>query len=181
MKETNKKTWKLTATLLAIILLVSCSHNYTPDTLDLSFYQWNQWPDEQSRPDSEAGAHPPSCGWDVMHRGIGTLVRIPATLRDYRGVSWYHCRFTLPENWENRKIAFEFEGAGPEVEVYLNEELIGERHDSAGPFKLDVTDRIFYTRDNHLAVRISDPKGKGGITGNILVRSDDGQESLSGE
>lgn len=160
-------------TLLWILLLASCSHRYAPDTLDLSFYQWNQWPDRQAGGAGEDQEHSPSCGWEEMKRGIGKLVRIPATLEDYGGVTWYHCRFSLPENWRDRQIVFDFQGAGPRVEVYLNEELVGQEHSEGRPFKLDVTGRIYYTRDNHLAIRINDPDGTGGISGTILVRAGD--------
>ncbi len=65
--------------------------------------------------------NPPSCGWEKLHRGNGKLVRIPAIIEDYAGISWYHCRFTLPELWQEKQIVLMFDAAGPEVEVYLNE------------------------------------------------------------
>lgn len=151
--------------------MISCSHKYDSDILNLSFYQWNQWPD------AEAGIsqhsllqNPPSCGWEELHRGNGKLVRIPATIDDYSGISWYHCRFTLPELWQKKQIVIEFEAAGPEAEVYLNEMLVGTHVGNNEPFDIDVTDRIYYTLDNHLAIRITDPEGLGGI-GNIEVKS----------
>ena len=173
---------KLSLSLVVMSGLFSCSHKYNSDILDLSFYQWNQWPDKEAKW-QKASAHdpsevlsgklsnPPTCGWEVLHRGNGKLVRIPAVLKDHVGVSWYHCRFTLPEVWEHRKIVLRFEDAGPEVEVYLNEEFIGFFRDGDTPFELNVTGRIYYTRDNHLAIRITDPFGGGGITGNITVKS----------
>jgi len=174
------KRWSL---LLVLLLpLISCSHKYNSDILDLSFYQWNQWPDpeadwsevsiyEQTDHISGMPPNPPTCGWEVLHRGNGKLVRIPAVLSDHVGVSWYHCRFTLPEIWEDRKIALIFEAAGPEAEVYLNAELLGYFRDSKTPFELYVTDQIYYVRDNHLAIRITDPFGGGGISGKITVKS----------
>ena len=152
---------------LIIPLLLSCSHKYASDILDLAFYQWNQWPDLETELTSGA----PTCGWEVLHRGNGNLVRIPASITDYHGVSWYHCRFTLPELWEHKKIALIFEGAGPEVEVYLNEKLVGTHNGSELPFSMDITDVVYYTLDNHLAIRINDPDGGGGITGTISAKS----------
>lgn len=174
------KKWSLLLVLLTS--LISCSHKYDSDILDLSFYQWNQWPDsdadwsevsvhEQSHDPSNMLSNPPTCGWEVLHRGNGILVRIPAVLMDHVGVSWYHCRFTLPEIWEERKIVLIFEAAGPEVEVYLNEELLCYFQDRNTPFELNVTDQIYYVRDNHLAIRITDPFGGGGIGGNITLKS----------
>jgi len=160
--------------LIALLsFLISCSHKYNSDVLDLSFYQWNQWPDKEAV-FSSLPFNSPTCGWEVLHRGNGNLVRIPATIEDYSGVSWYHCRFTLPEIWEHRKIVMSFEGAGPEVEVYLNKALVSNQS-GGNPFQVDLTDQIFYTLDNHLAIRINDPEGGGGISGNILVISSVGE------
>jgi len=174
------KKWSLLLVLLTP--LISCSHKYNSDILDLSFYQWNQWPDSdadwseasiysQSEAVEMHPSNPPTCGWEVLHRGNGKLVRIPVVLMDHVGVSWYHCRFTLPEIWEERKIVLRFEAAGPQVEVYLNEKLLGFFQDRNTPFELDVTNQIYYVRDNHLAIRITDPLGGGGVSGNISVKS----------
>lgn len=168
--------------LVLLNLVLSCSHKYTSGQMDLSFYQWNQWPDEEatwsgdslrttSGDLSPASAHPPSCGWEVLHRGNGRLVRIPASIEDYTGVSWYHCRFTLPDLWDGKKIGLRFEAAGPQVEVYLNEQLVGTQTGHQATFDLDVTGIIYYTRDNHLSIRITDPTGGGGIDGNIWAHT----------
>lgn len=167
--------------LFSLFFFTSCSLKYNSDTLDLSFYQWNQWPDKdatwsidtldiQHLDLSEFPAQPPTCGWEELHRGNGRLVRIPAALPGYKGVSWYHCRFTLPELWHEKQIEFLFDSTGPRVEVYLNEALEGYQNGGNGTFKLDVTETIYYTRDNHLAIRITDPDGTGGM-GNLIVKS----------
>ncbi len=161
--------------------MISCSHKFNSDVLDLSFYQWNQWPDTeagysqdllkaQSDEMSSLSTNPPSCGWEVLHRGNGKLVRIPAVIEDYSGISWYHCRFTLPDLWQQKQIVFMFEAAGPRVEVYLNETLVGTHLGNHIPFDIDVTNQIYYSRDNHLVIRITDSEGIGGI-GHLVVKS----------
>lgn len=164
--------------VLIIPMLISCKHVYESDELDLSFYQWNQWPDEEVVLSKESNDNPPSCGWDVLHRGNGSLVRIPATIEGYKGVSWYHCRFTLPELWASKDIILMFDGAGPEVEVYLNEIFVGNYYGNNEPFDLDVTGTIYYTLDNHLAIRITDPEGGGGMTGILVVKSKEAPGNL---
>jgi hypothetical protein len=159
------------------ILLSSCSHKYDPDKLDLAFYQWNLWYDTGA----ESGQRGPSCGWEDLHRGMGELVRIPALAADHfpekqeQGVLWFHCRFTLPENWEDRKIHLQITGAAPETKLFLNEELIADFTDEVAVFELDVSDRIFYTRDNHLALKILTAPGMEwngeGISGGVVVKS----------
>ena len=162
--------------MLLLFLLVSCSHKYDPDILNLDFYQWNLWEDTTNTDDLL-----PSCGWEDFERGKGKLVRIPASLEEHfpehelSGVFWYHCRFTLPDKWEELPISLFFESASPIINVFLNEEEVGSFHVEEGSFEVDVTDQIYYTRDNHLAIRISMVDGEGqrkesGITGTILVK-----------
>ena len=169
-------------------LLWSCSHDYESNTLDLGFYQWNFWADPEAQWDNgqtmdtsyltgETAVHPPSCGWDVLHRGNGKLVRIPATVgvhfsNDYTGVLWFHSRFTLPEIWAGTDITLAFEGISGKAEIYLNEKLVGNQFQSNDPFSLDLTGQIYYTRDNHLSIRITDSNpGGGGVTGKITLKS----------
>ena len=173
--------------LLILLLLISCSHDFDSDTLDLGFYQWNFWTDEKagrngetgseaSAGDIEAQPHAPSCGWEVLHRGNGKLVRIPATVGDhfspdFAGVVWFHTRFTLPEVWAGTTITLSFGGVDGHTEVYLNENLVGTQAVTGDPFSLE-PDGIYYTRDNHLSIRIyNDHPGQAGITGKILLKS----------
>ena len=163
----------------AVLLLLthpSCSHKFEPNVLDLDFYQWNLWYDASQ----DSHMQEPSCGWDDLHRGMGKLVRIPALARNHFqdksevGVLWYHCKFTLPENWEERKIELQITGAGPRVELFLNEDRIAGFQGSQEMFTLDVSEIIFYTRDNHLALRISTSPGdvwaEEGIAGGVVVK-----------
>lgn len=165
------------AGLLLLLMLLSCSHKFEPNTLDLDFYQWNLWYDTSDA----ATMQKPSCGWEELHRGMGLLVRIPALARDHfedkseSGVLWYHCRFTLPENWEERKVELQITGAGPRVDLFLNENKIADFQGTKQMFTLDVSELIFYTRDNHLALRISTAPGdqwaEEGIEGGVVVKS----------
>lgn len=165
--------------ILTLVLTASCSHRFDPDVQSLDFYQWNLWHDEGATPDGVL----PSCGWEDLHRGMGKLVRIPAPLDEYfpgkeaPAVYWYHCRFTLPEKWEELPISLVFEAASPIIRVFLNEQEVGFVRVEEGSFELDVSDEIYYTRDNHLSIRVSVPGGESvqrpaGITGNILVKPD---------
>ena len=158
---------------LLVLLAVSCSHKYNSNELDLGFYQWNMWPDKQVGNDGL-----PSCGWEDLHRGMGALVRIPARVNEHfeaeelSGITWFHCRFTLPEMWEHRQISLKFEGISHPARIYLNELEVGHYSGGESTFNLDVTESIYYVRDNHLAIRIEDPERlSGGITGSIWVSS----------
>jgi hypothetical protein len=69
-----------------------------------------------------------------------------------------------------------FTEAGPVVDVFLNEKPAGSFQEEEGALELDVSEVIYYTRDNHLCIRISGAGGNtamkpGGISGTILVKS----------
>ena len=100
------------------------------------------------------------------------------------GVLWYHCRFTLPENWEERKINLEIKGAAPAVQLFLNQEQIAEFQGNEPSYKIDVSDKIFYTRDNHLVVMIYTPEGADwnqvGISEGIVVNSSLPEDIITG-
>ncbi len=174
---------RLHLALILALTLVSCSHDYSSDTMDLAFYQWNFWIEERVSDDAPS----PSCGWDEMHRGVGKLVRIPATVgehfsSEFSGVSWFHVRFTLPELWAGKDIAIHFEGINGNTQVFLNEELAGVQPLTNGPFTMDVTGKIYYTRDNHMAIRITDPRpGRGGVTGKIILEAEAPDENTPSE
>jgi hypothetical protein len=91
-------------------------------------------------------------------------------------VAWFHCRFTLPEQWEGRQVSMVFEGIDPVADVYLNEILIGTVQLSEDPYTIEVSDPIHYTLDNHLAIRVIWPSGgtperAWGVTGKVIVKS----------
>jgi hypothetical protein len=166
-----------------LISTVSCSHKYNSNELDLSFYQWNMWAgDEELVQVSSSEPAPPDCGWDEFNRGVGKLVRIPATFEaqfsetENKGVLWYHCRFTLPELWEARTIHLAFENAGPGLDLFLNEKFVESHKGNDTPFELNITDQVYYTRDNHLAIKVIDSEPGSnpdafGIMGKIIVKS----------
>lgn len=168
---------RLSVLAILLALLCACSHKFDSNVLDLAFYQWNLWAD----PDASAENMDPSCGWDELQRGKGKLVRIPALAREHFSavrdgeVYWYHCRFTLPENFEEREVTFRFEGVGPVTAVYLNQGLVGSHQGDTGEWEIDVSDVIYYTRDNHLAIRISVPDAslfqEAGIGKGVQARS----------
>lgn len=190
-KTDRYTTVRVLAIGLFLIWTVSCSHKYNSNELDLSFYQWNMWAGEVDAGKKVASVPAsPSIGWDEFNRGVGKLVRIPASFEsqfsenENKGVLWYHCRFTLPELWQARTIHLVFENAGPGVDLFLNEKFVESHQGDHTPFELNITDQVYYTRDNHLAIKVidsepgSDP-GAFGIMGKIVVRSSENVDSQS--
>lgn len=183
----RRKMILLSALMAGLSLWSGCSHDYKSNVLQLENYQWNFWPEPQAVPGPDSlytgqlaisglPQHPPSSGWEVLERGMGKLVRIPAQayahfpVPERSRVSWFHCRHTLPELWQDREITLSFEGVSHRAEVYLNEQLVGVHLGKREPFELDITPAVYYTRDNHLAIRVYDPDPDScGITGVIHV------------
>lgn len=164
---------------LLMFVALSCSHDYSHDSLDLEKYQWNMWPEIGAEPGLDGHAvNAPSCGWEKLDRGMGKLVRIPAiqdshfSPEEQSPVVWFHVRHTLPELWADRDISLHFDGVSYRAEVYLNGEMVGSYQGENTPFSIDITKTVFYVRDNHLSIRVYDPNpGSCGITGKILVVS----------
>ncbi len=185
LKGKTDKYTALKVLLIGFVLLstLSCSHKYNSSELDLSYYQWNMWAGDEI-PGSVGSSEPapPACGWEEFNRGVGNLVRIPASfesqfsVEENNGVLWYHCRFTLPELWEARTIHLAFENVGPDVDLFLNEKFVESHKGDHTSFELNITNQVYYTRDNHLAVKVIDSglgsnPGAFGIMGNIVVKS----------
>lgn len=164
--------------LIMLLLLASCSHDYTSDRLDLGSYQWNLWIDEQAKGTDDPPPHVPSCGWEDMERGVGKLVRIPALAEEHfsggvKGPAWYHVRFTLPEIWDGSSVSIRFEAVKGDLELYLNGELAGAHPPTDSSYSLDLTGKIYYVRDNHMSLRIHGAgRDSTGIAGKVLLKSD---------
>lgn len=106
---------------------------------------------------------------------------------DYQFVSWYRRHFTAKEEWKDRRVAVEFEGAMIVAEIFLNGEKLFEHKGGYTPFTVELTDKLLWGKDNVLAVRLDScchpdvpPEGEivdymlfGGIYRNVnLVVSD---------
>lgn len=79
---------------------------------------------------------------------------------DYKGVSWWGKRFTVPASAKGRRIALAFrEGVRHRAEIFVNRQLVGYELVLQSPFEIDITDYVKVGEANELAVRITDPNG----------------------
>jgi len=86
---------------------------------------------------------------------------------DYDGVAWYRTSFTPPNLPVSERTKLLFGAVDELCTVWLNGELVGKRslagaNDGKASFEFDVTDFLVDGK-NHLAVRIVDSGGLGGI------------------
>jgi hypothetical protein len=69
---------------------------------------------------------------------------------------FYHHKFTIPASWKNKRVFIVFEGSMTDTEVKINKKTAGEKHQGAFyEFKYDITDKIKFTGENELDVKVS--------------------------
>ena len=78
----------------------------------------------------------------------------------YQGVSWWWRGVFIPKEWEGKKIGIKIPGARLRTEVYLNEQLVGYDIIAETPLEVDITTMAQCSKNNRLAVRITNPGGR---------------------
>ena len=79
---------------------------------------------------------------------------------DYRGVSWWGHKFSVPASAKGRRVVLAFrEGVRQRAEIFVNRRLVGYEMVLQSPFEVDVSDAVNYGGVNELAVRITDANG----------------------
>lgn len=69
--------------------------------------------------------------------------QVDSESEEYRGVYWYEYPFSIPIEWTNKRVWFDFHGIYRDAQFWVNGQSVGS-HNGAGftSFKLDVTDFI---------------------------------------
>lgn len=69
--------------------------------------------------------------------------------------AWYRKHFSLPENSENKRILLRFDGIAGKSVIYLNGCLMKHNFSSYNTFEIDITDYVYFDRENVIAVSVS--------------------------
>ena len=70
--------------------------------------------------------------------------------------AWYRRHFSLKEeNAENKRICLQFDGVAHEAVVYLNGILVKRNFAFATSFEVDITDFVFFDKENVIAVYVN--------------------------
>lgn len=69
--------------------------------------------------------------------------------------AWYRKHFSLPENSENKRILLRFDGIAGKSVIYLNGCLMKHNFSSYNTFEIDITDYVYFEKENVLAVSVS--------------------------
>lgn len=83
----------------------------------------------------------------------------------YTGTGWYAHAFTVPPEWQGRRLWVNFGGAHPSAEVWLNGQLLGSNDLPYVPWGLEITD-LARPGQNDLVVRIHEHNRDLGFTYN---------------
>lgn len=73
----------------------------------------------------------------------------------YRGYSWYRKSINIPEQFLNKQITMYFEGANQELELYVNEKVVGKHVGGYTRFSFDITQYVEAGQSNTFALRVT--------------------------
>lgn len=75
--------------------------------------------------------------------------------------AWYRKHFTLPDGCENKRIVLRFDGVTGHSTVYLNGCLMYHNFSSYNTFEIDITDNVYFEKENVIAVYINLDESEG--------------------
>jgi hypothetical protein len=104
----------------------------------------------QFRLDAEATWRPiavPGC-WEQLG--------IPATIS---GPAWYRTRFTVPAEWQGRRLWLRFGGVSYHCLIYVNSQHVGEHTGLWDAFAVEITAAVSAGAEAELLVRVEKPAG----------------------
>lgn len=75
--------------------------------------------------------------------------------------AWYRKHFTMPEGSEGKRVMLRFDGIAGEATVYLNGCLIGHNFSRYNTFEIEISDYVYYEKENVLAVYVNTEQFEG--------------------
>jgi len=73
----------------------------------------------------------------------------------YRGIGWYRKHFTVPAQYNGRRVYIEFEGVMTVTDVWVNGNYMGKHYGGYTPFAFDITDSVIWGSSNNvIAVKV---------------------------
>lgn len=74
---------------------------------------------------------------------------------------WYNRKFSVPKDWETKKIILHFGAVDWQTEVFVNGESVGTHTGGYTPFSFDITDKVNKDGENDITISVFDPTDKG--------------------
>lgn len=78
----------------------------------------------------------------------------------YRGAGWYAKTWNLPAEWKGKQLFLHFEGVNQEAVLYINGKKIGSHKGGYTAFNFDVTDLVWYDKENLVTVKVDNSHNK---------------------
>jgi beta-galactosidase len=76
----------------------------------------------------------------------------------YAGDSWYSQQFATQPGWRSDRVFLRFEAVSLIAEVFLNGKRLGEHHGGFAAFNYEITDRLNFSGENRLLVRVNNKR-----------------------
>ncbi|MHB0998263.1 MAG: glycoside hydrolase family 2 protein [Armatimonadota bacterium] len=103
----------------------------------------DRWYDDKTF-DDWGGIHVPG-SWQAQGWGL-----------DYHGIGWYSRSINLPDDWNEKNIWLNFDGAATLAKVWVNGQYAGEHIGDWAPFMLNITDFVKPGAENRIEVRVEE-------------------------
>ena len=75
--------------------------------------------------------------------------------------AWYRKSFLLPSEYIDKRITLRFDGIAGKSTIYLNGCLMYHNFSSYNTFEIDITDRVFFDKENRIAVYVNTEEFEG--------------------
>lgn len=75
--------------------------------------------------------------------------------------AWYRKHFTMPEGMEGKRVLLRFDGVAGASTIYLNGCLIGHNFSRYNTFEIEISDYVYYDKENVLAVYVNTEEFEG--------------------
>ena len=86
--------------------------------------------------------------------GVGKIV-------GSQNLLWYKTRFSIPKEWNGKRILLHFGAVDWEAEVYVNLVKVGTHRGGYDEFSFDITDQIKISGENEIQISVWDPSDEG--------------------
>ena len=144
--------------LVNLILLMNCTENFNDDNFerDINFNKrWkflrcgtNTIDSNFYRIDFDDGK------WETVELPHSPKIEPLVVNNQWQGICWYRKKFNIDKKYSNSKIFIEFEGAMQVADVWVNGTHKVTNYGGYLPFIIDITDDIYFDKENVIAVRL---------------------------
>ena len=79
----------------------------------------------------------------------------------FYSIGWYRKQFSMPSEWEGKRVFIEFEGVFRDATVWINGSYMDRHTSGYTSFVIELTDHLYSDIDNSIAVRVDSEQPEG--------------------